>query len=587
MIFASYDKNLAAHVIHFTISSEFTYFTLGVKPLPGACETCDFEGSRKITFNSKNWTQGSTSNTFNLGDDGSGVDFTVGISTAFDTTGSTFYNRFPQASTQSTLRFHRRGSALPVMTTEISPSAASAMSFQIYNLDKEFTRYKQVEVYGTCVNPEDSSTAVRLPLLNYTTTGRNPRNSYRITGNKGAAVRLPTSGYTGNAGKMNVTFEYPVEKVFIKQNAPAGSGSQNIGLGPVTFTCPQPLPAFTDEGLAMTKQASDTVKLCGSSTVDYQFRIYNSNCDRMTVSIRDTLPENMSWDLDLIAIEGSAMNHPNFAITIDGSDKRILRIDSLLIPGAAFPFTFSAKAVFAATATAGDYENQAWLTTTILAANLPTPAAPLPSADYYRGEGMKSKTVVIDGGVRYDPVTVALTTSKACYSASDVITITLTINNPTGNNMAISDMNLNIVYNEEFNYVANSITSSIAGLNNPQFDMNGTNPYPGYFYFTGFTLPRGTSTISFAVKAPDGKNPVGVVDDLNRPLDWFGNVLTVPFNPDDQAKVDFVLSYEFTTDMDDSCISTSLDRANGDMETPFCINKTHVITNKMIQPRIR
>jgi len=387
---------------------------------------------------------------------------------------------------------------------------------------------------------------------------------------------------------MNVTFEYPVEKIFIKQNAPGTrTGAQDIGIGPITFTCPQPLPTFTEQGLSMTKQATDTVKLCGTSTVDYVFRIYNANCDSKVISISDTLPQNMYWVEDLISIESAAMSHQNFAITIS-DDKRALQIDSLIIPGAAFPFTFAAKAMFTEDATEGIYENRAWLTTTILVEDVPVVPAPYPSADYYRGEGMKSKTVAIEGGVRLEPVTVTVLKSKDCYGPSDQIIITLDINNPVANNQAITDMFLDFAYNEEFKYINNSVMSTFAGLgSNPQFDTDGGTVYPGYFFFEGFTLPVGTSTISFKVEAPTKNNLVGVVDDQDRPLDWEGNILTVPFDPDKQAKVELVLSYDFSTEMDDDCLSTTLDRANGDIVIPYCLSKEYIITNKMLQPRIK
>lgn len=589
MIPGSYDKDLQAHVIHFTIYSEFTYFALGVKMLPGACETCDFEGGKTISFNRNGWANGTTTNNFNLGDDGTGEgNFTVDIDTKFETSTSSFYRGYPRASSQSTLRFRRRGATAPLMTTTIIPSASAAASFHIFNLDRESRRYKEVEIYGECVNPSDGTTSTVYPDLKYTATGRRPRSSYQIIGNTGQAQRTPTSGYTANTGKMKVTFEYPVEKIFIKQHAPGTrTGAQDIGLGPITFTCPQPLPTFTEQGLSMTKQATDTVKLCGTSTVDYVFRVYNANCDRNIISISDTLPENMYWVEDLISIEESAMNHEKFAITIS-DDKRSLQIDSLIIPGAAFPFTFSAKAMFTDAAGEGIYENQAWLRTTILVEDIPVVPAPYPSADYYRGEGMKSKTVAIDGGVRFEPVTVSVTKSKDCYAPTNEITVTLSINNPTANNQAITDMFLDFGYNEEFEYVNNSVTSTIAGLApNPQFDMDGLVPYPGYFFFEGFTLPTGTSTISFKVKAPIKENLVGEVDDQDRPLDWDGNVLTPPFDPDEQAKVELIMSYDFSTEMNDDCISTTLDRANGDIIIPYCQSKECIITNRMLQPRLR
>lgn len=582
MIIGSYDKDLQAHVLYFTLSSEFTYFTLGVKMLPGACETCDFEGGKTINFTSGNWTRGSTANSFNLGPDGLGssINFTVNVANTIESS-STFYSGYPRVSSASTLRLRRRGNTAPMMQTVITPSTSAAAKFQIFNLDREGQRYKQVEIYGQCVNPNDGTTSIIYPVLTTAATGRNPRSSYSIISNKGIAKRTPTSSYTNNRGRLNVDFEHPVEKIYIKQNAPGTrSGSQDLGIGPITFTCPQPLPSYSEEGLSMVLQATDTVKLCGTTTVEYMFRVYNVNCDRKSISISDTLPENMYWDLDLINIDADAMSHPNFNIAIS-SGNRVLQIDSLIIPGAAFPYTFKAYVMFTDNAQPGAYENQAWLRTTILKNDVDAEAKPYASADYFRGEGFKSRTIAIDGGMRLKPVTVTETKSNHCYRENNEIQITLTVDNPNSN--SISDMIFEVGYNGEFQFVKNSLNSSISSIGsntNPQFDTDGSTTYPGYFYVEGFVLPIGVSTFSFKVKAPTKANLVQDVDADGNPIDWDGNVLTPPIKADEQAIISFIGDYDFLTEMDDECISSSLIKANGSIEIPYCRSKAFIISNK-------
>lgn len=272
----------------------------------------------------------------------------------------------------------------------------------------------------------------------------------------------------------------------------------------------------------------------------------------------------MYWDIDLISIDESAIGE-NTQITVS-DDKRILSIDNLT-------FIFTAEAVIGEDGLPGIYENQAWLRTTIIKDNVPVEVESYPSADYYREEGQKSKTIVINGDWMA-LVSVSISKSKECYSPTNEITITFLVNNPTG--QEISGMLLDLSYNEEFEYIQNSAASSISNIgNNPQFDTQGGTAYPGYFFFDRFTLPVGVSTISFNVKAPTNDNLEGEGDDQNRSLDWDGNVLTEPFDPDKQEKIDLIISYDFSTEMEDDCLSTTLNRANGDIVIPYCLSKEY------------
>jgi len=577
---ASYVKEDKGHRVDFTFTEKYTYLAIGVKALPGACETCDFEGSKTVTFNRNTWTNGDLERDFNLGTDSLGNTFSVNVKSSIETN-ARWSSRYPRYSTRNSLRQRRTGSTAPLMITEITPTKAAAVQFQIFNLDREGSRYKQVEIYGECEGAPiyPTLTAVR---------PQERRRSFDIAGNIAKAKRTPTSGYASDPGKLNVIFEHPVEKIFIKENATgATSGSQDYGISPISFTCPAPIPPFNEAGLAMSKQATDTVKLCTTETLlDYTFRIFNANCSQKGVTVRDTLPAGLSWDIDLISIDEIAYGDDT-KITIS-DDKKILVIDSLMVPGAAEPFLFTAQAIFDADATSGIYENQAWMTTTLIKDNLPVEVPAYPTSDFHRGDGQKSRTVAIDGGVRLSPVTVRVTKSKDCYAAANEITVTLTIDNPTTNNQAISDIFLDFNYNEEFEYVNNSLTSSISGIpSNPEFDVEGATTYPGYFFIEGFELPIGSSTISFTLKAPAQSALARETDASGNPIDWDGNILTGSFNPEDQAVVELNIAYDFSTGMDEECISATLLRANGDIVIPFCQSKECVITNIMLQPRLK
>ena len=575
---SSYLKNEKQQAFEFTFSEGMTYFSIGIKPLPGACEACDFEGSKQVTFTAQSWTRGAKENTFSLGSDSLGIPFSATVKT--DVNPITWSSRYPRVSSQNSLRLRRRREANTEMITRITPSSAAATQFQIFNLDREGGRYKQVEVYGLCEN------GIIIPTL---TTASN-RSSYSIAGNVARALRRPTSSYTNNRGKLNVSFDYPVDTIFIKEKAiGATSGSQTLGIGPIRFSCPAPIPPYSEAGIAFSKQATDTVTYCGfASMIDYTFRIYSANCDRKGITIIDTLPQHLTWDSLLIAMPSVAMSHPDFKITIS-DDKRVLKIDSMTIPGSSDAFMFTAKAhlINDEVIVGKTYENQAWLQATIIKNDTPVLIDPQPSADYYRGVGFKSKTYVKDGGVRLEAVKTEIT-SKACYVALNEVQIIIKINNP--NPSDVTDMVLDIDFNEEFTFVNRSIYSpTISGLpENPEFEEDNGVRVPGYFYLEGFTLPGGKeSIISFKIKAPAKGELIKEVDEDGNPIDWDGNILTSPFDPDEQAVTDLVVGYSVDTEMDDYCISSSFIDTNGESTIPFCRSKECIIINKMLQPRIQ
>lgn len=581
-----YLKDVDQQAIDFTFASDITYFSLGIKELPGACETCDFEGTKKIIFNRQSWTpNGLKEKLFNLGDDGSGnnTDFTVNVKT--DVNAITWSSRYPRYSSQNSLRLTRRGNAITDQITEITPSVAAATKFQIFNLDREGRRYKEVQIYGQCEG------GMVIPKLSEASN----RSSYSISGNVARAKRTPTSAYTNNRGKLNVAFEFPVEKIIIKERSTgATTGSQTFGISPLEFSCPAPIPPYSEAGLAFSKQATDTVIYCGPvSMVDYTFRIYSANCERKGVFISDTLPEHLYWDPELVYLSDIAKEDPDFKLTVSdyltAGDNRILKIDNLTVPGAAEPFIFTAQAKFIddEIIVGKDYENQAWLRTTIIVEDVPVEIEPQPSSDFYRGDGFKSRTHVKDGGARLSPVTVKVEKSRECYGASDELTITLKINNPNSDN--ITQMILDVEFNEEFEYINNSLSSSMSGIgSNPSFETDGGNRIPGLFYLEGFALPANVeSTVTFKVKAPLKDDLVGEVDEDGNAIDWNGDILTPPFNAEDQAISDMVIGYTFNTDMDDYCISSTLINADGEIVIPFCRSKECIITNRMLQPRIK
>lgn len=583
-----YLKDEQQQCINYTFYEEFTYFSLGIKALPGACETCDFEGTKQVMFTTQTWNpKGLKVNEFNLGNDGSGddKDFTVEVKT--NENQITWRNKYPRNSSQNSLKLARTRVATTEMITEITPSVAAATQFQIFNLDRESNRYKRVEIYGEC------ESGVVIPKLSEVSSRG---SSYSISGNIAQAKKSPTSTYANDRGKMNVLFDFPVEKIFVKEKAINGTnGSQTLGIGPIKFSCPAPIPTYSEAGLAFSKQATDTVLYCGQvSKVDYTFRIYSANCDHRDVSISDTLPEHLYWDTDLIYIPEIATGEDGYRLRLLDNN-RILQIENMMVPANSTPFVFTAQARFVDSdiIVGKAYENQAWLKTSLIKNNVEVEIDPQPSADYYRGEGFKSSTYVKDGGARLSPVTVTAEKSRDCYIASGEITVTLQINNP--NDQSITDMIFDVDYNEEFGYVNGSLQSSIEDMaSNPSFESDDEGLVPGLFYLEKFTLPANkVSTITFKLRAPLKAALEGEVDENGNKLNWEGGLFSSGSNADDQAIVNLVIAYSFDTEMDadpdthDICIPSSLIDAEGELTIPFCRSVEYIITNRMIQPRIR
>src|SRR5690606_16398253 len=121
------------------------------------------------------------------------------------------------------------------------------------------------------------------PKLSYT-YNRPERSRYNIS-EGGMAVAKPrgeryngNSGYTNKRGRVFVDFENAVEEVHVIYKTRATNNlTSYIGIGPMEFYCPAPLPAPNEDGLIFTKQGPTEVKLC--EVVDYTFRIINTNCD--------------------------------------------------------------------------------------------------------------------------------------------------------------------------------------------------------------------------------------------------------------------------------------------------------------------
>lgn len=550
------------HILNYTFTNENTYFSFGVKFLPGACEACSFEGTKGLDFSS--WTRGGLSQTFDRGDD-----FTIKVDASIASPGQ-WVSRYPRASSQRSLREYRRRDAKALMKTVISfsetasPSTkqAAAAKFDIFEIDYRSGKYDQVKVYGLCDGGEVPA------KLSYVLAAS--RSSYEIRGNTAFAKRRPTSSYTANRGKMHVEFDYPVQEVVIEHvTTGSASGNKRIGIGPMTFTCPKPLPPVNEDGLIFTKEGPSEVLVC--QDVTYTFNIYNTNCESKPVNFTDALQPGMVWVIDGLSLDETILNN---ATVNDYAGTADLTIDNLVVPGSS-TLTFRATAKFKDDAEAPKvYENQGMLIYKRIVNSTEVDADPLYSCD--RLTTGCEKTKVLANPSPNSPKRVEVTSfnvNNSCYREDQTIKLTVTVNNP--NSTEINNCFLDISFNEEFTYVNNSLkTTPTSWLSGATIDSS----MEGLLMIEGFKLPAGSSTFEFEVKSPVKANLVQATDEN-------GNLLYDANN--DPIWISLDVDFEFSSESTDVCEDAIFTEASGSKELPYCTSKACIISNKNVTPRVK
>lgn len=608
-------------MLNYTFTDEFTYFALGLEDVPGAgCDNCNFEDIQGVTFDKNfqksTWPNRTTEKTFNVG-----VDYDeLGDAFAFDATIKTEFVNRTTGAVDNTARFasssprlyqnSRKGNILflnryrsttPIMRTTIEMTSAASAKFQIRGINRQGARYETITISGFCEGETDASVFPQIK-------GVNPNSSQRTFTILGNEIKSKYRPYTNSRfdtrdrNVVDVTFSGAVKKIQIDQQltGTARTGSNWLGIGDISYYCPAPLPEFNEIGLAMRMTVfPKTVIMCGSvNPVRYEIDIFNSNCDDKPINLTDTLPENMYWDIAEIKIDENSIREKTKIQILDKDavgDKRILQIDSLYVPGTpstSLPFTFTLGAFFKAGAPGGTYENQAWFNGSIYKNGAYVETEPYPSADFILGAGRKTPVEALDGGMDLQPVAVSVS-DAGCYTPEKIIPLTFKIKNP--NAEVVDSLIAEIYYNEEFTYVANSMKingTSIA----PKFekDEDTNQDIPGYFYITYLdnkTLmslaANGEMAITFNVKAPEKAGLEYDMDEAGNYLDWDGNTSITPFSDGQQAIMDMELEFSINTDMIHPCISASFDNAYIDKVIPYCQSKECIITNRMLQPRLK
>lgn len=542
------------HVFNYTFTSKYTYFTFAVKALPGSCETCGFSGVKTLSFTSKNWDRGAMTNSFDLGD-GFTVDVKIDI-----TSPASMVKKYPRSSSYSSLREYRTGDVSKYMTTTITPSVAAATEFDIYEIDYRSGRYDEIEVYGLCEG------ATIMPELSYVADAS--KSSYTISGNKAKAKRRPTSTYTNKRGRMHVEFTYPVEQIIVKQKSTGkmGSSRSRIGISPISFICPQPMPPINEDGLAFTKQGPSDVLLC--EEVPYTFRIVNTNCAPKPVNFEDVLPAGMKWLIGSLSLdEGVAQN----AVINTYGGASFLKIDNMVVPGSS-TFTFRARAIFDEDAPAGTYKNRGSLTYERIVDGNTTDVS-LVSCDRLTPGCEETQTNA--AAVTDKPQRLTVDEYKAdmsCYRESKRITMTIKINNP--NTYPITNGIFEAYFNNEFRYVANSLKCTTISFGTV------TDEYPdgSISADNGFSIPSGSHTITFQIDAP-------AKADLENETDENGTV--VLDDNGDPVIAGLNVGFDIDSDTEDVCMQGSTSNLSGVLDIPYCLSKPCIISNKNVTSKFK
>lgn len=516
-------------------TDKVTYFTFAAKTLPGSCESCDFNGVKRLEFNRSNWPNGATSKTFNLGDG-----FTADVKVTVEAP-SIHSNRYPRASSLRSLReYRRRGSGDKKMVTEVllkqdGALKAAASTFEIFEIDRMSGRYSNVEVYGVC------GQGIIMPKLSY----QSRRSSYTIEGN--SAIGKTSSSYTSPRGRMYVEFDTPVEKIYVVHTytGRSGHGNMRIGIGPMEFVCVPPAPVPNEDGLIFTKQGPPALLLCEEAT--YTFRITNTNCAPYNVDFSDVLPAGMKWVTESLSVDEEAIAT---AIINEYGKTNTLTIQSLKVPGSS-TLTFRAKAIFDLDAQPGTYENRAIIDYS--SRENPNEKHQVLSCDRLSSGCEPTRTIATgDPSVRPLPIETKMTSDKACYTEDKELTISLKINNP--NAFSLDHAMLEFNYNEEFSYVQNSIQSATIRLNGSVvIDTSEL----GSIVLEELQLPPGEHRITFKVKAPTLPN-----------INWED---IDPLDPSKgQIESPFYIDCDLIIEVDDVCLNGTTTESNGSLEIEYC-----------------
>lgn len=560
------------HQCSYTFSQEDTYITFGWKANGRGCVgDVMFTGTKR--FDWSQWTsQTNTSSAagltltvntpVNLGNNiqvtNTSVKYPAGVRA---TSG---YPRSVNKPVQGSLQVRRAGGVVD-QEIEISVNFNHPVipEFSISGLDCRSSSYDEVEIIGKC------SGSIYVPTLSF--AGNPSRSGYRISGNRATVIKRGSVSADDKNGMVNVTFSGGVTNITIKYRLKSKTSSsvQDIYISPVIFRSVPPLPPVNEDGLSFIKQVKEhNITTC--DPVEYTFHIQNTNCDPKTVDFTDVLPAGMKWKDSSAGLDAvSSTLNPSLNSNSYG-DNNELKITGLIIPGAS-TLMLTATAMLDTNALGKDYANRASIGYEQIVNNN-TVRQTLQSVD---GETQEPNTVFTAvWQQRQDKVDIQAAYSRETYRANSEIDVIYTI---TNTNADITDMWLEVDFNEEFSYVPGSLQITQTGATvNPAPVLVSPDPLNSAPSINiagssdgakGFTLPNGKMEIKFSLKAPALENIQDELDDEGIPTD---------------KKADLDIVYSFSSGKNDPCLLAAIGELEGNKLIPYSSPRTHITTNKDI-----
>jgi hypothetical protein len=628
------------HQVSFALGQKYTYFTIGADPVDPSCQVNEgqfFTGRRKLEFVASGTTSAyaasirggvplvggtGTGRVFPLGTDNSSHQIIATVKTTYNGTARSVSKSYPRPSSLKSLRIYNSRvktvstnalqppAAIPAAAGEVVTSiklrttndlpVAAAPSFEIFDIDAISSQVEQVTIYGTC---SDNVTVIKPKL---TMIGTAARSTYTVKGNVATATRKGVS-YTNTQGRLLVEFENPVENIYVVLRTlgrNSNSSLHKIGIGPITFTTPVPVPPFNEAGLAFSKEVIDTTKTC--LPLEYTYRIYNANCDSKLVNLTDMLPEHLTWVANSLSMNSEAMG--TTTTFNDYAGTRNLAVTNLIVPGRGV-LLVRATALFDydAPPAAGDapaiYESlPAHITYNYYVDSELTPGT-LDSRDRFTGTA-NSKTAVYNQEPRLRPITVRIEADKTCYVHDNLINYTITLTNP--NEYAFENIVFDLTQDSALLVtpgvmLPGSVTVdnfSFAGFTNTPVTVNvnegisdPSDLINNLYMFKSIIIPAAasagtpaTATVTFTLQAPADDVPLYAENGIDYILDEYGDIVyqdiqvNFAFEPEGEDEEAIVTV--------DECEEAAIGLANGYLEVPRC--STHVepvnfiLTNKHI-----
>lgn len=326
--------------------------------------------------------------------------------------------------------------------------------FTISDLDSYGTSYEEVEIYGEC------SGGTYLPVLSYVSSQNTAR--YKINGNTATVTKRGSVAANNKNGMLNVAFQGGVTSITIKYRTKTRvtTATQNIYISPITLRSLPPPPPINEDGLSFVKQVKEQL-ITTCDPVEYSFYIQNTNCDNKVVNLNDILPEKMKWEAGSFGLD-AVSSEVNFELTPDGDyapkfDLQInpvssgngeeLIINGLIVPGQT-TLILTATALLDEDAPSAQYDNRASITYERIVNNDPVQVPPFYSLDRGTLEPYTSFEAIYTQ--RQDKVVMEPVYSRKTYNANGEVVVTYTL---TNNNSDITDMFLDVLFNEEFTLV--------------------------------------------------------------------------------------------------------------------------------------